>query len=171
MYSSRKKCKNQFPITKWKLCSFNKISFDKNDCNENLVFSWTYWDSARTNKTPESVHFIWRYINETSKALYYVFEFKCSKVMRIKKLVFGHCLLYNILRIFLLKTAITYLGPYGPKKCQFYSTIFLCIENYYLLPGGHTYRGHPSNAGWHSQILAWANPGICQSWLMLGLVR
>ena len=82
MYGSRKKCKNQFPITKRKLCSFNDICFDENDCNENSVFSWTYWDLARTNKTLESVHFIWRYIHETSKALYYVFEFKCSKVLK-----------------------------------------------------------------------------------------
>ena len=58
MYGSRKKCKNQFPFTKQKLHSFNEIFFDKNDCNENVVFSWTYWDLARTNKTPESVHFI-----------------------------------------------------------------------------------------------------------------
>ena len=96
-------CKNRFPITKQKLRSNNKICFDENDCNENLVFLWTYWDMARTNKTSESAHFIWRYIHETSKALYYVFEFKCSEVLRIKKPEIGPCLSYKILRIFLLK--------------------------------------------------------------------
>ena len=42
-----------------KLRSNNKICFDENDCNETSVFSWTYWDLARTNKTSEYVHFIW----------------------------------------------------------------------------------------------------------------
>ena len=68
------------------------------------LFSWTYWDLDRTNETSESVHFIWRYIHETSKALYYVFEFKCSKVLRIKKPGLGICLSYKILRIFLLRS-------------------------------------------------------------------
>ena len=86
-----------------KLCSY-KICFDKNDCNENLVFSWTYWDLARTNETSQSLHFICRYIHEASKALYYVFEFKCSKVIRIKKLVLGPCLSYKILRIAMLRS-------------------------------------------------------------------
>ena len=49
MNGSRKMCKNQFPITKLKLHWSNKNWFDENDCNKNSVFSWTYWDLARTN--------------------------------------------------------------------------------------------------------------------------
>ena len=87
-----------------KLCSKNKICFDENDCNENLVFSWTYWDLDRTNETSESVHFIWWYIHKTSKVLYYVFEFKCFKVLRIKKPGLGPCLSYKTLRISMLRS-------------------------------------------------------------------
>ena len=102
-----------------KLRSNNKICFDENDCSETLVFSWTYWDLVRTNKTPEFVHFIWRYIHETSKALYYVFEFKCSKVLRIMKSGLGPCLSYKILKIFLLKQQYHALDPQA-QNINFY---------------------------------------------------
>ena len=104
---------------KQKLHSFNEVCFDENDCNENSVFPWTYWDLAGTNETPESVHFIWRYIHEISKALYYAFEFKCSKVLRMRKLVFGPCPSCKILRIFLLKQQYHALDPWT-KNTNFY---------------------------------------------------
>ena len=50
------------------------------------------------------IHLIWWYIHETSKALYYVFEFKCSKVLRSKKPGLGPCLSYKILRISMLRS-------------------------------------------------------------------
>ena len=60
---------------------------------------------------PESESFHMRYIHETSKAFYYVFEYKYSRVIRIKKLVLGPCLSYKILRIFLLKQQYRVLDP------------------------------------------------------------
>ena len=39
-----------------------------------------------------------------AKLLYYVFEFKCSKVLRIKKPALGPCLSYKILRISMLRS-------------------------------------------------------------------
>ena len=119
MSGSRKMCKNQFPITKWNLRWSNEICFYENDCNENSVFLWTYCDLDRTNETAESVHFIWWYFHKTIKALYYVFEFKCSKVIRIKKPGLGPCLSYKILRILQLQQQNYASDLTEPKKTIF----------------------------------------------------
>ena len=51
--------------------------------------------------------------------MYYVFEFKCSKVLRIKKSGLGPCLSYKILRIFLLKQQYHALDPWA-QNTNFY---------------------------------------------------
>ena len=113
-------CKNRFPITNWMQCWSNKNYFDENDCNKNLLFSWTYLDLARTNETLESVHFIWWYFHETIKALCYVFEFKCSKVIRNQKPGLEPCLSYKILRTSLLRQQYHSLDlTSGPKVAIF----------------------------------------------------
>ena len=60
------------------------------------------------------------YFHETIKALYYVFEFKCSKVIRNQKPGLGPCLSYKILRILLLRQQYCTLDlTSGPKVAIF----------------------------------------------------
>ena len=74
------------------------------------------------------------------QALYYVFEFKCSKVIRIKKPGLRPCLPYKILRILLLKQQYHALNPWAqniifyrgnpldsPKKNEHYQALSLSL--------------------------------------------
>ena len=76
------------------------------------------------------------YFHETIKALNYVFEFKCSKVIKNQKPGLGPCLSYKILRILLLKQQYGALDlTNGPKVAFFSGEIHISskTEHYQVL--------------------------------------